>query len=73
MVDTTKTELLIVKTGEDYIRFRKVGFERCAMNKGSVFPLSSAEEVKSKCNELRENTPDVQIMKLTIVEESFIS
>ncbi len=73
MVDSATTELLIVKSGNDYIRFREEGFERCSMNKGSVFALSKVEEVKSKCNELGVDVSELQIMKLTITEESFIS
>ena len=73
MVDSAKTELLIIKAGDDYVRFREEGIERCQMNKGSVFPLSKVEDVKCKCNELGVDIPDVQIMKLTIVEEPFVS
>lgn len=73
MADSVKTELLIVKAGDDYVRFREEGIERCQMNKGSVFPLSQAEELKKKCNEFCVGLSDVQIMKLTIVEESFVS
>lgn len=73
MADGETTELLIVKAGDEYIRFREEGIERCPMNKGSVFPLSKAEELKNKCNELCVDVADIQIRKLTIVEESFIS
>lgn len=71
MGETETTELLIVKAGNDYIRFREAGGERCLMNKGSVFPLSKVEEVKNKCLELGVDVADVQIMKLTISEEPF--
>ena len=65
------TELLMVKTGSDYIRFTKDGFERCSMNKGSVFPLSEAEDVKRKCGPLGVAVSAIQLVKLSIYEEPY--
>lgn len=65
------TELLIVKAGADYIRFTEGGFERCAMNRGAVFPLSQAEDVKRKCDLFSADTPDLQLVKLSIYEEPY--
>lgn len=72
MGESSTTELIIVKAGGDYIRFKEGGFERCLMNKGSVFPLSQIEKVKEKCSELDEEVTDIQLMKLTIHEEPFV-
>ncbi len=72
MVDTSTTELLIVKEGENYIRFLETGFEYCSMNKASVFPLASADELKARCSEIRSETKELQLMKLVIAEEPFV-
>lgn len=72
MDETTTTELLIVKAGDDYIRFTKGGYERCTMNKGSVFPLSGLDEVKKKCMDLSAEISNLRLVKLTIHEESFV-
>ena len=66
------TELLIVKAGDDYIRFVEDDFQRCAMNKGSVFPLEQLEKVKEKCRKFLINEHFVRLMKLTIIEEPFM-
>lgn len=65
------TEMLMVKAGTDYIRFREDGYERCAMNKGSVFPLFEVEDVKRKCEALGDTISDIQFIKLSIYEEPY--
>ncbi|MFT5701944.1 MAG: hypothetical protein ACI8ZB_004848 [Desulforhopalus sp.] len=72
MVESTTTELLIVKAGGDYIRFTEGGFERCVMGKGSVFSLSQVDEVKKKCTEIAGDVAGLQLMKLSISEEPFV-
>ena len=75
MVETAKqqtTELLIVKVGDDYIRFAEGDFQRCGMNKGSVFPLAQLEEVQAKCRKMLAGESFVRLMKLTIIEEPFM-
>lgn len=74
MVDTQVSEInefIIVKSGTDYIRFTKDGYERCSMNKGSVFPLSGVEDVKKKCEALAGAVADIQLVKLSIYEEPY--
>ncbi len=66
------TELLIVKTGEDYCRFTEDGFERCSMNKASVFPLAQLGEAKAWCSKLDAVGIESVLMKLTITEEPFV-
>jgi len=65
------TELLIVKAGEDYFRFRAAGYEKCAFNKASVYPLSELENVKKNYRHLLEAGIEGQVMKLTIIEELY--
>ncbi len=66
------TELLIVKAGDDYIRFIEGDVKRCEMNKGSVFPLAQLEEVQAMCRKLLAGESCVRLMKLTIIEEPFM-
>ena len=72
MAEVSKTELLVVKVGDEYIRFLETGFEYCSMNKASVFPLESIEEVKERCSGIRLQVTDVQLMMLSILEEPFL-
>jgi len=65
------TELLIVKSGEDYFRFIADGYEICGLNKASVYPLSQYEDAKKGCRLLLEAGIEGQVMKLTISEELF--
>ena len=64
-------ELLVVKSGDDYFRFRENDFERCSMNKASVYPLHELDKVRSLCQMLRESEVHAEIKKLTIVEEDY--
>lgn len=67
------TELLIIKAGDDYFRFKEDSFEHCAMNKASVFPLTQLEEARIWCQKLRDaGTVGAALHKLTIVEELYI-
>ena len=65
------TELLIIKEGDDYFRFKDDEFERCAMSRGTVFPLSRLEDAKAACATLKNVGIAGQLMKLTIVEEPY--
>lgn len=65
------SELLIIKTGTDYVRFAGDEFQRCPLNKASVFPLAQAEEAKRRCQELSQAGVVALLMKLTIVEEPY--
>ena len=39
-------ELLIIKSGEEYIRVTGEGYHLCALDKASVFPFKKMETVK---------------------------
>jgi hypothetical protein len=65
------SELLIIKAGAEYVRFVVDEFQRCPLNKASVFPLAQAEEAKRRCRELSEAGVVVELMKLTIIEEPY--
>lgn len=70
-----KTELLVVKCAEGYLRFTDSGFEVCEMNKASVYPLKSTDEVRAKVTALAQagipNVMKAEIFILTILEEKF--
>lgn len=67
-----KTQLLIIKDNQGYIRITTDGIEHCEMNKASVFPVSQADEVKDKIKNLSDlKNKDAQILLLTITEEEF--
>ena len=67
-----KTQLLIIKDNQGYIRFTADDFEHCEMNKASVFPVSQVEEVKRKIETLSDLKHNgAQILLLTITEEEF--
>ncbi|MCP3887718.1 MAG: hypothetical protein GY702_02435 [Desulfobulbaceae bacterium] len=66
------TELLIIKDGVDYFRFTDNGYERCQMNKGSVFPLAKVAEAQAALQLVQMESGSAEIMKLTIAEENFI-
>ncbi len=65
------SELLIIKVGAEYVRFVADEFERCQLNKASVFPLALAEEAKLRCQRLSKDGVAAVLMKLTIVEEPY--
>lgn len=65
------TELLIIKAGGDYFRVSQSSFERCPLNKASVFPLDKADEAEDCCRRLRESGVSAKLMKLILVEEPY--
>ncbi|MDK9708540.1 MAG: hypothetical protein OEL83_15970 [Desulforhopalus sp.] len=65
------TELLIIKSGSEYLRFTADGFQRCRLNKASVFPLAQAAEAKDRCREAVAAGEAAQLIKLQITEEPY--
>lgn len=64
-------ELLIIKEGDDYFRFRDSSFERCVMSKASVFPLDQEQQVDELLKLLAEQGLSGTVMKLIIREELY--
>ena len=63
-------ELLIVKTGTDYVRFKDGNYLLVGIDKASVFPMAQLEVVQIRVSELREHgLADVCIKKLVLSEE----
>lgn len=65
------TELLIIKSGSDYLRFTADGFELCSLSKASVFPLAQAADAKARCREAMAAGKAAQLMKLQITEAPY--
>ncbi len=62
-------ELLILKTGRDYIRLKDGTPLLVGLEKASVFPMEQMETVQQHASHLRQRgLPDVCIKKLTLSE-----
>lgn len=65
-------QLLVIKEGTEYFRFTDKGYERCPMQKASVYPLKAEEKVRLMLDDLRaEGIDTAAIYCLTITEEPF--
>ncbi len=65
-------ELLIIKSGEDYVRVKSENYNVCRLDKASVFPIDNLDEVKKHVKKLKEKDfPLIAIYKLTLIEEPF--
>ncbi len=63
-------ELLIIKSGEDYIRVKTGDYILCQLDKASVFPVDKLDAVKRHVKKLREKDfTQVAIYKLKMIEE----
>lgn len=65
------TRLVVVKIGEEYLRFRGESFERCALGKASVFAETEVTEVRQRLAALGEQTAGARLMLLTITEQPY--
>jgi hypothetical protein len=63
-------ELLIIKSGRDYIRFKDGNALPVRIDKASVFPFDQMDRVRQHASRLKENGFDnVCIKKLVLTEE----
>ena len=63
-------ELLIIKSGEDYVRVKTESYNLCRLDKASVFPIDNLDEAKMHVKKLKEKDfPLISIFKLTLIEE----
>lgn len=63
-------ELLIIKSGEDYIRVKTENYNLCRLDKASVFPIDNLDVVKKHVKKLKEKDfPRIAIYKLKLIEE----
>jgi rhodanese-related sulfurtransferase len=67
-------KLLIIKSGQDYIRFKDDKYLPVSIDKASVFPLSRINVVQTHATQLREQGfENVGIKKLVLTEEDLSS
>jgi hypothetical protein len=64
-------ELLVVKCGNDYLRFTDPTYTLCQMSRASVFPLGEVAEVRGRVAALNQDGMACRLMKLVISEEPF--
>jgi hypothetical protein len=65
-------ELLIIKSGKDYVRVKGGDYILCNLDKASVFPMDKLDIVKDHLKRLRTgNFASLSINRLTISEEPF--
>ena len=63
-------ELLIIKSGKDYIRVKAEDYILCQLDKASVFPIDRLDAVKKHVKKLRDKDfTRVAIYKLKMIEE----
>lgn len=65
------TRLLVVKLGEEYLRFSDDNFERCTLGKASVFAETEGGEVRQRLATLGERAAGARLMLLTITEQPY--
>lgn len=65
-------ELLIIKSGERYIRYKSGLYTRCGLDRASVFTMDKLPIVKKHVEALHgKHFSQVYIRKLTLTEEPF--
>ena len=63
-------DLLILKTGKEYIRVKPDGFHVVGLDKASVFPMDQIRKVREYEARLQDqNFPDICIKKLVLSEQ----
>ena len=63
-------ELLIIKSGNDYIRVKEEAYLLCGIDKASVYPLKKLSEVRRHVGVIcKSGFRDVSIRKLVLTEE----
>lgn len=62
-------ELLVIKSGNDYIRLKDGRATTAGLDKASVFPAAQLDQVKAQLADLRQNDfPDAAIYRLMLTE-----
>ena len=65
-------ELLIIKSGKDYVRVNEGDYIRCNLDKASVFPMDKLDIIKDHVKRLRNGDfAPVSVNRLIISEEPF--
>lgn len=65
-------ELLILKSGDDYIRIEGDRYRKCRLDKASVFPLEQSEKVMTHLTELKQNHfAEAAVFRLILEEKPY--
>ncbi len=65
-----KTELLVIKCGDEYIRVNSEEYSACKLDKTSVFPVAQLNIVQEHIEKMKVlGFKDLSIKKLIITEE----
>lgn len=65
-------DLLIIKSGEHYIRHKNDAYHPCKLDKASVFPMEQLDKVKHHLKELQNSGfKKLSVRKLILREEPF--
>jgi len=65
-------ELLLIKSGKDYIRIKENRYIASSLEKASVFPFDQIESVKQHMKHLEKlNFENVSVKKLILKEEDY--
>ena len=63
-------ELLVVKSGDNYIRIKEDEYVCCGLDRASVFPVEQSDRVKEYVRELHSRDfEQVSVKKLVITQE----
>ena len=66
-------ELLIIKSNNQYIRFKDKDYHLVNLDKASVFPMDQLESVRTHAAAVRDRGMDASIKRLVLTEEDFES
>lgn len=64
-------DLLVIKSGDAYLRFTAEGYELTNMSKASVYPLSQEDSVQKLLTKYQDDLSDLSIKMLTITEKDY--
>lgn len=63
-------ELLLIKSGEDYIRYKDNQYLKVGLDKASVFPMDQLDKVKRYASDMENHQfKNIVIKKLVLTEE----
>ncbi len=67
-----ENELLIIKSGHQYIRVKEKEYLLCGLDKASVFPMDQIEQVKEHVKQMKmDRALSPQLFRLILREEPF--
>lgn len=65
------TRLVVVKIGEEYLRFCGESFERCTLGKASVYAETEVGEIRRRLAGFGERAAGAKLILLIITEQPY--